>query len=335
MTLTAYEPAVRQICGVDFVFPEYKEPLVQLKGAVRGYMRGTLPYAVSDGRLPCAFCDPTTGRAGFPKLTRTYDDLGLHVRVHGYSSRQYRERIGLLQKTPLASALGQVARRRARAASPGGGPLLRGGSEVHADYRQTPEYQNKRGACPDQIRAVARGIAKRNGGHLTAIELQRQHIGPDAIRRAGWANLRALCEEIGVPPFRLMWTAGEALTALRESAARLGRTPCARELRGLGLPTRIFWEHHFGGWMEACRRAGLPINAPLPVCPGDEVDILNRYALTGSLTTVALQTHRARDTIHVVLARYGVTPPVGRFGAEARLREAREWAAEIARRLAA
>jgi hypothetical protein len=77
----------------------------------------------------------------------------------------------------------------------------------------------------------------------------------------------------------------------------------------------------------------LPSNSPRPITFGDEIDILNRYAQGQSTKAVALATHHWQPTISQILNKYGV-PIYASGGREAERRKAREWAAEIAQRLA-
>jgi len=351
MTLPIYEPAVRQICGVDFVFPEYKEPLVQLKGAVKGYMRGTLPYALADGRLPCAFCDPSVpihrvrGSHGY-RRDNLFDYLTVHVRRHGMSPQEYRDAIGLLRSTKLMSrrarlilsgALLQSGRMGAGDASPMHTPesVARQAASKRG-LSENAEHQNKRGVCHAQILAVARGLAKDNGGVLRSADLIRQGIQIPTLHHAGFSSVRALAVGVGArrPEAWNRWTDADLLRAFRELAERLGRTPTQKELGGAnGTASGSAYFTHFGGLEEVCRRLGLPSNSSRPVTLGDEIDILNHYATTGRISRVIQATHRSQDHVTQILDKFGVLTYRG-SGHEAERRKAREWAAEIARRLA-
>ena len=351
--MTVDADPVRLICGVEFAFPDYKEPLVQLKGAVDGYMRGTLPYAVSDGRLPCAFCDPSkmhwfgTGRhAPSRGHANLFDNLGKHVRdAHGMSSQEYRDAIGLLASTSLLS------RRRRIAASTYsrahfrmvGRPMAKGAvfsESTREAIRQariargnSPENLNKRGICRDQIIAAARKIAKDNGGVLQMRLLRKQHIFQHALRRVGFADVKALAAHIGAVSVKgpVRRDDAEMLQALLNAAQQLGRTPNEDDLRGMAdVPSASSFRNHFGTYADACRRAGLPVNQPRPVSEGDEIDILNLYSLTGSGERLARSLHRSWPTVKAVLDRYGVKVSNN----EAERREAQAWAAVIAQRLA-
>ena len=150
--------------------------------------------------------------------------------------------------------------------------------------------------------------------------------------------MRVLCAEAGVAYkpawFGYKWTDAEMLRAFRELADRLGRTPSARALGGATrTPSATCYEDRFGGLNEVCRRLGLPSNSPIPVALGDEIDILNRYAQSGSARAVARATHHDDALVSQILAKYGVPLQVG--GGQERNRRGREWAAEMAQRLAA
>jgi len=345
--LSPYEPVVRQICGVDFVFPDYKEPLVQLRGLpdrpdlvpVEGYKRGTLPYALADGRLSCAFCDPSKRRPnGRVTLSSGWHVLAPHLRTaHGMTPQEYRDRIGLLRKTRLVSAS-----HHARAHKSALGVQARTEFWLHSrdrgqptDGRGVPEDLNKRGVCRDQLIAVTKKVAKDNGGKVRKADLHRQGVWDTSIRRF-FPSMRVLCAEAGVAyAGKPEWTDVEMLRAFRELAERLGRTPTQEELGGANrTPSNCTYQARFGGLNEVCRLLGLPSNSPRPITFGDEIDILNRYAQGATMNAVALATHRQRSAISQVFARYGVPVYAPGGGHEAERRKARAWAAEIAQRLA-
>lgn len=329
------------IGGQEFVIDPYKEPLVQLKGAVKGYMRGTLPYAVSDGRLPCAFCDPGSDRGtahsalGFTGELRIFDSLVLHVRrTHGLSAQEYRDRIGLLPTTPLVSRRLSMSPHYAKSGNNEG--FVKGRHIITAEDRakvkrlryDSPEYQNKENKCHDQLVAQATEISKAHGGHLPRFELDRRHIGPGSLRRAGFEGFRALAVEAGATYQPRYHTEAELIQELREAATELGRTPSLSEFgrRGANLIRR------FGSYSEACRRAGLPPNLPRPISEGDEIDVLNRYALGQGIHDLGTATHHEHHRIRAILEKYGVPTP--RLGASEReRRDSREFAATITRRL--
>jgi hypothetical protein len=335
----------RLICGVEFVFPDYKEPLVQLKGAVPGYMRGTLPYAVSDGRLPCAFCDPskTHHLAGGRPADNLFDWLGKHVAsAHGLSAQQYRDAIGLMGTTPLVSRRFAM-KRRSSALAHGLDRNFKGNlgrpSATTLEARRaarrsnsvSPESLNKRGVCRDQLLDVAKRLAKTNGGVLRAADLARQGISSWPLRHHGWATIRALALEVGAVAQTRNWTHAELRRAFRELAERLGRIPSSTDLRlanGTASPTTYLLR--FGSLTETARRCGLPSNLPRPLAEGDDIDILNRFAIGGNYRRVAQNVHRTQADVLIVLLKYGVTPSL----VEAERRKAQAWAAEMARRLA-
>jgi hypothetical protein len=354
MTLPVYEPVVRQICGVDFVFTEYKEPLVQLTSPpgrpdlvpVKGYMRGTLPNALADGRLPCAFCDPSKRHRQGAHLHRDhdnlFDNLASHVRRHGMTAQEYREAIGLLRRTRLLSRRTRARLGRHLGARPHPPPSWLVSSEVTARATKTKranaisdESLNKRGVCRDQILAVARKIAKDNGGVLASSDLIRAGLRSRALQAVGFANFGALAEEVGARQTRKRWSDAELLAAFRELAERLGRVPTEVELGPANGTASAMTYSRLGGLQETARRCGLPPRSPshplrADFAEGCELDILNQYAITGSALRVALAAHLTYGATTLVLAKYGVVP--SHMASERR--KAMEWAAVIAQRLA-
>lgn len=346
LPLPVYEPVVRQICGVDFVFTDYKEPLVQLEGAVKGYMRGTLPNALADGRLPCAFCDPSARRVSHPNLgCNLFDDLSKHARnVHGMSGREYRDAIGLMARTRLTSRRAhlnyhsgfQRGWERNLAALLEASRSGRGRAKHDATLRangESPEHLNKRGVCRDQIIDAATASARVNNNVLRRQDLNRRRIWDRDIKR-WFTNFRTLCREVGATPGTARGTTDvEYLRAFRELAERLGRTPLQTELGAAnGTPSHRSYYQRFGPLEETARRCGLPPRMPGTriITEGDEVDILSQYAVLGSKRRVRLATHHDAGWCDRVYAKYGVVPSRH----EPERRKAQAWAAEMAQRLA-
>ena len=339
------------IGGREFVIDPYKEPLVQLKGAVKGYMRGTLPYAVSDGKLPCAFCDPggIRRRSSGQLRPSTFDNLSGHVqRFHNLTPQEYRDEVGLLRKTPLrsrrlclASARNFGGQRGSVAAllqwhkdnAPGEAQRL--GNRRRTENLSVSEHQNKRGICRDQFIAMAKEWGKKHNGRIGHEMLFAVHTTRKSLRRAGFADMGELAHLAGVKYVSKMSgvvSDKALLLILRQHAEELGRTPSAHD-SGLayGVPSSGTYVRRFGSWRQACVGAGLSPNAPYPRYEGDGVDILNAYAIVGTTTAAARIVHTANETVSSVLTKYGVEHTPGM--SENQRREAKAWAATMARRL--
>lgn len=323
--------AVRCIIGgQEFVIDPYKEPLVQLKGAIKGYMRGTLPYAVSDGKLPCALCDPLV----------TFDCLAHHLlRAHGLSKADYYEHVGLMRSTSLTSIPYQRARQAGMSAERiehmrTVGKSRRGvAPKKTRSYGTTPEHLNKNGVCRDQIIAVARAIASKNDGVITGSLLMEQGINPDKVIRRFFPSIHALAETVGARSFRRGWTDSEMLSAFRSLAIRLGRTPAEDDLGPTNLtPGPDVYRKRFGTKADICRLTGLPPVVAAPLTFGDNRDILQRYSVGAGVVDLSRSLHRGTEAIGTVLTKYGVAYGPGLT--EPQRREARAFAATMARRLA-
>jgi Homing endonuclease associated repeat len=324
------------IGGQEFVIDPYKEPLVQLKGAIKGYMRGTLPYAASDGKLPCALCDPL----------RTFEQLSHHLKIaHRLTPVEYRDALGLLRTSSLTSVPYQERKRQSmppeqmeRIKALGG--AHRGHSNPYAAKAKAgqqgmgdrAEHLNKKGVCRDQLIAVAKIAARKNNGVLTGADLMVQGINPDKVLRRFFPSIHALAEAAGATAFRRGWTDAELLTAFRDLAQKLGRTPIEDDLGPAnGTPVADVYRRRFGSKVEICRLTGVRPYFAAPLAFGDSIDILNRYALGLGVVDLSRVLHRAHSEIADVLTKYGV--PYGQMP-ESQRREARAFAATMARRLA-
>ena len=315
------------IDGMHFDVDPYKEPLVQLKGAVVGYFRGTLPAAVTDGRIPCAFCEPV----------QTFHSIGKHLKTkHQMTGSQYRDAIGLLRSTSLTSRSFRLGRSETMRKMNGRHRITPGmvakSQEVRRErphyFGDNPEYQNKLGHCRDQIMAQSKAIAKANGGVLRMRDLRLHRIRLPELRRVGFSNFTELAAVIGVrtdttSPRR--YSTSEIIETMRNVARELGRTPRERELPfAEGMLAR-----RFGGYREACLKAGLP-NSPFAKREGDHIDLLNAYSIIGTIDGTCRVVHCNQRKLYEVMAIYGIVP--GRT--EPERRAAQRQAVVIARRLA-
>jgi hypothetical protein len=312
----------------EFWYGDYKEPFEQLEGAVPGHPVGVL-LKDDDGKPVCAYC----GKA--------FDNLGQHTRhTHGLHAREYKDAVGLLHKSALVSE-------RLRAASIRGSQLrrIKYGAPKIAPRRQTaselamarhaahwsPEILNRTGRCYAQVLATARAV-QREHGRVTRHLMHRRGIYDRTIEVyfGSWQHLQRL---LGVPEQRRQWTRQELLVGLRSLAEKLGRTPAQSDLRRYGLPTDKPYRRTFGSYAAACEAAGLPVNIPVPAEGDEAIRALNAYAVTGTFKKAAAISSVGSPAIAKLFARYGCPyPPFGGNPQIARAR--REWAAEMARRLA-
>lgn len=306
----------------EFWYGDYKEPFVQLDGAVPGYPQGVL-LKDDAGRLLCAYCG------------KTFDNLGNHARLkHGLPAAEYKREVGLLQKSALKSErarlkdVANTQRRRAQGWAPGG--VLKGNrsraNRLGGTPKRTPEVLNRTGRCYAQVLAVARSLKPHQ---MTFRELRQRGISQRTVALY-FGTLDHLRDLAGHPRKNLRrWTDDELLTGLRSVAAEIGRTPSISDLARYGLPPHVTYAYHFGSYAEACRRAGLQAN--VPAADGSvEVAFLSAYSVTGNIHKACRTAGVGRDRADRILARYGF--PFGSY--DHRFDGARRaWAADMARRL--
>lgn len=310
----------------EFWYGDYKEPFEQLEGGVPGHPVGVVLKA-DNGKLLCAYCG------------KTFDNLGLHAQqTHGMTARQYKDEVGLLQKSALVSErvrqvnIARELRRRANKTWPleGHEPTGRTRRDGRAKSPANPaERLNKTGRCYAQVLAVARSLASKN--RLTGSELRKHGIWEHVVRRY-FGDIYALQRLVGAKSSIKRLTNTQLLTALRALAEEIGRTPTGSDLRRFGLPDANTFASHFGSYSEACRRAGLDPNLPVALDNELEIKVLVSYATLGSILRVAKHLGLGQDRVSDVLHRYGFPyPDVGGYGLVS-LR--RQWAADMARSLA-
>lgn len=316
----------------EFWYGDYKEPFEQLEGAVPGHPVGVL-LKDDEGKVLCAWC----GKA--------FHNLGRHVVArHGMTARDYKQEVGLLQKSSLVSE-----RLRLRRSAQGKQMVARLGGRVaaastlrdaHAKHRvygpnpslRTPERLNLTGRCYSQLLAVGAAIL-REEGRVTQPRLRRRGVSEKSVL-AFWPSMDAYRQAIG-DTYRSAGhhTDAQLLAALRSLALKLGRTPTGSDLRRYGLPYLSTFAHRFGTYATACERAGLMPNLPVPTTTDSDVAALVAYATTGTLRKAAAATGIGANRIGRVMHRYGA--PFGVLNGHGMdTQSRRQWAADMARRLA-
>lgn len=129
--------------GTLGVLKGYKDPLTRVQGGF-GYV-GTIAYNESGTHVQCHKC-------GF-----FFKSLGPHVaRMHAMTSRDYKDRYGLMRSTSLGSPV-YIARMRQRASNLEG--WISNQSKSAPPYKpptstprkRSPELLNKLGRCPEQL----------------------------------------------------------------------------------------------------------------------------------------------------------------------------------------
>jgi hypothetical protein len=311
----------------EFWYGDYKEPFVQLEGAVPGYPQGVVLKA-DDGKLLCAYCG------------KTFENLGRHANwSHGMSARDYKDEVGLLQKSALITEPMRQDRIRVALRNHASNNLPRKGDPNWRGRRsgvpqplqpgtgiQSPERQNKTGTCYAQALAVARSL----GQHLTQKRLSQHGIPPSTVVRL-FVDMAGIRAQAGVHDGYRTWTRPELVSALRNLGADLGRSPRASDARRFGLPSFGTYKRAFGSWNAAVREAGFEPDMPMPNGVDTDYAVLLAYSTHGSIrrtaTQLAMDVNRVAGSLH----RYGFPFPPGGGGlGSAR----REWAADMARRLA-
>lgn len=310
----------------EFWYGDYKEPFVQLEGAVPGYPQGVI-LKDDVGKLLCAFCG------------RTYDQLGTHTtRTHGMRGSEYKEAVGLLQKSALASERQRLVgiRNGLRNASKGKLALARyrrrsSGQQRYKGRVQPVERQNMSGRCYEQLLVRGRALLREHG-HLTH-KLLRHHGISELVINQRFGSIERYRHLVGDPRpsnQRRAISDAELLDAFRLLALQLGRTPQVSDIARYGLPSFNRYRARFGSHSNLCVRAGLTPTRYVPQ-PGTDAEILSAYAISGDYQKVGRALHYDGETIRRVLARYGVPIIVG--GSHATRVEVRTFAAEVAARL--
>lgn len=325
----------------EFWYGDYKEPFVQLEGAIPGYPQGVI-LKRDDGKLLCPFC--VEGK--------TYNNLGAHAaKAHGLRAPQFKDEVGLLRSSALVSEQtrqlnsAQGIRRRlqgtfhtlSRAESRAGGLL---GAQVvrHAERGGgSPERLNKTGRCYAQIIATAKTI-QLEYGRITIARMNKHGIYVRNVERyfGTWQTFLRAVKDSTVRRAGIAWSDSQLITALRSLAQEIGHTPTVSDQTRYGIPTRHAYEHHFGSWAEACRRAGIAANVPgqwarRAITDQEEIAVLSGYAMSGTMGRAAKAAGISWQRATAILTGFGIKTLPG----ESPLRRGQmATAATIARRIA-
>lgn len=311
----------------EFWYGDYKEPFEQLEGGVPGHPVGVVLKA-DDGKLLCAWCG------------KTFENLGSHVNwAHRTSAREYKEQVGLLNKSALVSERirlthARTAQRVGFAAHPEhirGYVAGRRSPTTHG--LRKPERLNKTGTCYAQTLAVGRTVL-RETGRLNERTLRKHGIFETVVRRY-FGDMDGFRRALGMAPVNFTrHSDGQLVSALRNLAKDLGRTPARTDMRRFGLPSARLYARRFGSWTKAVERAGLIPDVPIAKRDDFEAMALETYATLGSITATARHLHVDRVAVERVFARYGAPFVVyGHPGGGADNTARKQWAAEMARRL--
>jgi len=309
----------------EFWYGNYKEPFVQLEGAVSGYPQGVV-LKDDDGRLLCAYCG------------KTFEYLPRHIsRAHAMTTREYKQEVGLMQKSALVSERIRTARVRTALRNmsiPSVNTILaaRGpGRKRGSKHEYTAEQQNKSGRCFAQILTVARQIVNARG-QVTIKDMHARGIWQYNIEMM-FGSMQNLARLAGDDRHMGQWTQEELLTALRSLGDKLGRTPASSDLRRYGLPGLMSYFRAFGSYRTACERAGLQAYKWVPRDTKSEAAYLLAWATTGDVHKASKAIGVSGLVIRQTLTKYGVPkmPPGGGFHTE-RI-AVRNQAAEIAAHL--
>lgn len=313
----------------EFWYGNYKDPFLQLEGAVPGYPQGAL-LKDDAGCLLCAYCG------------KTFKSLPNHInKAHGLSAAEYKESVGLLQKSALVSESIRQSRIRTALRNRSHGVFKDPTQEavtksleqrrVNRRGHFPPEKQNLTGRCYAQILEVARQIV-REDGRVTIGRLAKRGIWQHNIEMmfGSLANLARLASDrrrFGA------WTPTELTNALRSLGDKLGRTPSSSDLSRYGLPTLMAYYRAFGSYIAACEQAGLQPYQWVPKDPQSEAARLLAWATTGDVVKAGAAAGVSSTAIRNTLAKYGIPamPPGG--GLHVQRVEARNLAADIAARL--
>lgn len=312
----------------EFWYGDYKEPFVQLEGAIPGHPQGAL-LKDDAGLLLCAFCGKTTR------------NLGLHVHQHGLTARTYKAEVGLLQKSALVSEgtrrkMVAKALRRVASGDRRGRDNLRSfkgaSGQRGSNGRASAEFKNLGGRCYAQVLAVARTL--QSAGKTVSHKNLRQHGIHEHNVEEYFGTIEELRSLIGARrQYATRMTDRELLVALRNVAAEVGRTPSESDVKRFGLPAYSTYRKRFGSWSEACQKAGLPPNVPMAGGEGSDQIILTAFAMSGGIRRAAAAANVDATRVTEVLNRYGFPFPI-RSGPVADIPARKAWAAEMARRLA-
>lgn len=250
----------------------YKEPLKEVKSGYGYY--GALTFDTS-GKLQCHICGGT------------YDELGMHVRIHDLNQKSYKEKFKLSPTTALISEDAREDRKRrcfalnASRTRESRRELMRKreaafkrwyaaeGKDRLAQKRLSLESLNKRGICPDQLIELVQRAAKELGNTPTQDQFRGFYKSPrydkpifrtfgswnGALKAAGLKS-RARFSPKGIKQKR--YTEDTLLDLLRGFYEENNIIPSASDCRRGFLPNYSAFTRVFGSFPEARRRAGLP-----------------------------------------------------------------------------
>jgi len=242
-------------------------PKPPLQKAGHGYL-GVMRQNSDGSRVQCHDCGGL------------YGSLQTHIRrTHGISAREYRDKYGLLMKTPLHSAQRTEKLRAAiisrkinqwlnvktspkEIARKALAARLRKGRGSH--FTQKAEYKNKHGTCKEQLAQRIRKEAARQGKDVRRVSAAKI---PSVLYQLCWKHFgtwrRAKMFASGFSRREChgncKWQQNDILPAFRAFRKRLHRFPYSRDLGRDGLPSLSALRRAFGNLNDVRMALGWPI----------------------------------------------------------------------------
>lgn len=245
---------------IPSIVENYKEPLRKFEVGF-GYI-GAITLSKDRTKIQCHYC-------GY-----FYENLSQHVKSHGITVSQYKENTGLMSKTAL---IGEKLRLRRMMTFQNLTPEQRKNfiesGRKHASPMQnltgkngshSPEWQNLRGSCPDQLLEKVREVAKKVNRTPRVRDFKKFYPGYVNAIYITFGSWQGAIKASKLEPYdplkrEVRISSDSLLEHLRRFYEINGRTASWSDMRRGLLPNDETYRQRFGTLNEARKRAGVPL----------------------------------------------------------------------------
>lgn len=241
-------------------FYNYKEPLKKFEEGFGYY--GTLLGTPDKTKVQCHFCGGLYGSLS-----------SKHLKKHGLTNSQYKEKVGLSRKTALMSEETRKKEIKAYLKNPhklapdDKKRLLEARLNRRIGWKKSLESKNKKGVCPDQLLDKIRKVATHLKRTPTRADYQRYYnenniTGTVSTIVSTFGSFDKAVLQAGFTPVTERYnkiSSKELLHYLEEFYKINKRTPTNSDFNRGILPNRSTYHKRFGTLNTARSLAGIPL----------------------------------------------------------------------------
>lgn len=244
------------------VYPLYKNEMhaPYMENETGNGYKGVVLYRKDIDAVQCSECG------------QWFENLSIHVKIHGINAMQYREKNGLFKKTSLSSK--RLSRQRSELAtrriSEGYSILQKDRNLVSSANlkksqniaRSSFQFQNKYGLCEAQVSSRLMVVKEMSGNkNITSADISRYDRKLYDYLRKSYGSVEKACEKFNIEFLgqgNNRYEDAEVIALLRLYVLENKEIPTLQMIDdiNIGFSSGVIYKH-FGSWRRAKMMAGL------------------------------------------------------------------------------